>query len=55
MELEKSKDEATRTANLEKSQIFLEKLHQLERGTSNFNTLAQAKETIWMYILDSMN
>lgn len=55
LEVKKAKAEATRATKLEKSQRLLENLSQVERDTSIGQTLVQAKETIWMNILDSMN
>ena len=55
LEVKKAKVEAAYVNEMEKSQILLEKLHKVERDTSIGQTLAQAKETIWLNILDSMN
>ena len=40
---------------MQKSQRLLVKLQKVERDTSIGQTLAKAKETIWMNILDSTN
>ena len=55
LEVQKAKAEASCVTKLQKSQRLLEKLQKVERDTSIGQTLAQAKETIWMNILDSMN
>ncbi len=55
LEAQKAKDEAARITKMEKSLRLIEKFHKIERDTSIGQTLAQARETIWMNILDSMN
>ena len=55
LEIQKAKAEASRATELDKNQRLLEMLRQAERDTYIGQTLAQAKETIWVNILDSMN
>lgn len=55
LEVQKAKVEVVRVTEMQKSQRLLEKFFKVERDTSIGLTLAQAKETIWMNILDSMN
>ena len=55
LEVQKAKVEAAWVTEMKKSQRLLEKLQKVERDTSIGQTLAQAKEIIWINVLDSMN
>jgi len=55
LEEQKSRTKASRLVEVQKSQRLLERLQKVEKDTSIVQTLAQAKETIWMGIMDFMN
>lgn len=54
-EVKNTKGEAIRVTKIQKSQRLLDKLRKVKRDTSIGQILAQAKETILMNIIDSMN
>ena len=55
LEVQNATVETSQVTEMQKSQRLLEKLQKVEIDTSIGQTLAEAKETIWMNIIDSMN